>query len=90
MSSENLFATLNPRPFLYELTGKLVVVRLKWGPEYHGILVSTDAYMNVQLANAQEVLPGRPSQGGLLGDVMIRCNNVLYIQEAPTAPASSS
>ena len=40
---------VNPKPFLQELAGKPVLVRLKWGPEYRGLLVSVDAYMNVQV-----------------------------------------
>lgn len=40
---------LNPKPFLNGLTGKPVVIKLKWGMEYKGILVSTDNYMNVQV-----------------------------------------
>lgn len=27
---------VNPKPFLNELTGKVVVVKLKWGMEYKG------------------------------------------------------
>ena len=73
------FTTLNPRPFLYELVGKPVIVKLKWGSEFHGILVSVDTYLNVQLANTEEVIQGKPT--GQIGDVMIRCNNVLYIRE---------
>jgi small nuclear ribonucleoprotein F len=34
---------------LQELTGKPVYVRLKWGLEYKGFLVSTDGYMNLQV-----------------------------------------
>lgn len=34
---------------MQELTGKLVYVRLKWGLEYKGFLVSTDGYMNLQV-----------------------------------------
>jgi hypothetical protein len=33
---------------MQELTGKPVFVRLKWGLEYKGFLVSTDGYMNLQ------------------------------------------
>ena len=40
---------LNPKPFLNGLTGKPVIVKLKWGMEYKGYLVSTDNYMNVQV-----------------------------------------
>jgi LSM domain len=41
---------VNPKPFLAQLTGKLVQVKLKWGMEYKGYLVSTDAYMNLQVS----------------------------------------
>ena len=34
---------------MQELTGKAVFVRLKWGHEYKGFLVSTDGYMNLQV-----------------------------------------
>ena len=40
---------VNPKPFMQELTGKPVYVRLKWGLEYKGFLVSTDGYMNLQV-----------------------------------------
>ena len=39
----------NPKPFLADLTGKAVVVKLKWGQEYKGFLVSVDSYVNVQV-----------------------------------------
>jgi len=42
---------VNPKPFLQELTGKPVYVRLKWGLEYKGFLVSTDGYMNLQVGS---------------------------------------
>ncbi|KAI0347306.1 LSM-domain-containing protein, partial [Trametopsis cervina] len=68
---------VNPKPFMQELTGKPVYVRLKWGLEYKGFLVSTDGYMNLQLANTEEFQDGKSN--GALGEVFIRCNNVLYI-----------
>lgn len=43
---------VNPKPFLNSLTGKSVIVKLKWGPEYKGYLVSVDGYMNVQVIGA--------------------------------------
>ena len=72
------FVPINPKPFLQSLTGKKVLVKLKWsGLSYRGFLVSTDAYMNVQLANAVEIIDGEET--GNLGEVLIRCNNVLWI-----------
>ncbi|KAH7100625.1 mRNA processing-related protein [Auriculariales sp. MPI-PUGE-AT-0066] len=70
---------VNPKPFLQDLTGKSIWVRLKWGLEYRGFLVSTDGYMNLQLANAEEYANGE--NNGTLGEIFIRCNNVLYIRE---------
>lgn len=49
---------INPKPFLNSLTGKAVMVKLKWGHEYKGYLVSVDGYMNIQLANTEEYIDG--------------------------------
>lgn len=49
---------INPKPFLNGLTGKAVIVKLKWGHEYKGYLVSVDGYMNLQLANTEEHIDG--------------------------------
>ena len=60
---------------------KDIVVRLKWGEtEYKGRLVSVDLYMNIQLSNTEEFVDGLSS--GTLGQVLIRCNNVLWIGQA--------
>ena len=69
---------VNPKPFLQDLVGRDVTVKLKWGMEYHGKLVSSDAYMNVLLAETEEYINAQFA--GQLGDVLIRCNNVLYIR----------
>ena len=37
---------LNPKPFLNGITGRSVVVKLKWGMEDKGYLVSVDGHMN--------------------------------------------
>lgn len=52
---------INPKPFLNSLTGKAVMVKLKWGHEYKGYLVSVDGYMNLQLANTEEYIDGSPT-----------------------------
>ncbi|OEU17275.1 putative membrane-associated protein [Fragilariopsis cylindrus CCMP1102] len=69
---------VNPKPFLADLVGKIVKVRLKWGMEYQGKLESSDAYMNLQLLNTEEFIDGELA--GFLGEVLVRCNNVLYIK----------
>ena len=84
----------NPKPFLNALTGKPVLVKLKWGMEYkvfrtthfqvqfiftiQGYLVAVDGYMNLQLANSEEYIDG--ALAGHLGEILVRCNNVLYIR----------
>eukprot|EP00448_Togula_jolla_P007175 CAMPEP_0170597208 /NCGR_PEP_ID=MMETSP0224-20130122/15583_1 /TAXON_ID=285029 /ORGANISM="Togula jolla, Strain CCCM 725" /LENGTH=101 /DNA_ID=CAMNT_0010921661 /DNA_START=50 /DNA_END=356 /DNA_ORIENTATION=- len=45
---------VNPKPFLNDLTGKLILVKLKWGMEYKGTLKSIDPYMNLQVLNTEE------------------------------------
>lgn len=70
---------LNPKPFLNGLTGKPVIIKLKWGMEYRGHLVSVDSYMNIQLSQTEEYVDGKLA--GSLGEVLIRCNNILYIRE---------
>eukprot|EP01032_Pedospumella_encystans_P012980 gene12980-14974_t len=72
---------VNPKPFLTDLTGQPVLVKLKWGMEYRGVLLAIDSYMNLQLADTEEYIDGQLS--GNLGEVLIRCNNVLYVSAAP-------
>ncbi len=55
------------------------MIKLKWGMEYKGTFVSTDSYMNMQLSNTEEFVEGE--EPAILGDVMIRCNNVLYVRD---------
>ncbi|CAN1286411.1 Probable small nuclear ribonucleoprotein F [Linum perenne] len=61
---------VNPKPFLNNLTGKTVIVKLKWGMEYKGFLASVDSYMNLQLGNAEEYIDGQFT--GNLGEILIR------------------
>ncbi|OLY84284.1 Small nuclear ribonucleoprotein F [Smittium mucronatum] len=74
------FRPVNPKPFLQDLVGKVVVAKLKWGQEYRGLLASSDSYMNIQLLETEEFQDG-VSMGSAIGEVLIRCNNILYIRE---------
>lgn len=49
--------------------------------EYQGLLSSVDSYMNIHLEKTEEYMDGQFA--GFLGEVLIRCNNVLYIKAAP-------
>jgi small nuclear ribonucleoprotein F len=54
---------------------------MRWGEtEYLNRVVSVDLYMNIQLSNTEEFVNGVSS--GTLGQVLIRCNNVLWIGKA--------
>ncbi|KAI5462315.1 small nuclear ribonucleoprotein F [Mariannaea sp. PMI_226] len=75
------FVPTNPRPMLQDLVNKPIFVRLKWGEvEYKGTLVSVDSYMNLQLSGTEEYVDDKLT--GSLGQVLIRCNNVLWVRGA--------
>eukprot|EP00914_Ancora_sagittata_P003026 GHVO01006290.1.p1 GENE.GHVO01006290.1~~GHVO01006290.1.p1 ORF type:complete len:107 (+),score=24.53 GHVO01006290.1:46-321(+) len=76
--SQNL-QPLNPKPFLTKLCGEKVSIKLKWNFEYKGELKAFDNYMNVTLVNAEEWV--KDVFRGNLGEVLIRCNNILYIRK---------
>ncbi|RLV82505.1 Small nuclear ribonucleoprotein F [Meyerozyma sp. JA9] len=80
------FQPINPKPFLKTLVDKPVVVRLKWNrTEYKGTLVSIDNYMNLQLENTHEVVVDNgETKEEAIGEVFIRCNNVLFVREQGT------
>ena len=48
------------------------------GHEYKGFLVSSNGYMNLQLANTEEFIDGACT--GYLGEGLVSCNNFLYIR----------
>ena len=76
-SSIDMF--LNPVPFLESLKGKQVIVKLKWGHEYRGVLYNYDDYFNIQIKKVQEWI--NDNLKGELDEMLIRCNNILYIRE---------
>lgn len=77
-----------PMPFLNSLAGQHVSVKLKWGAEYIGILKAVDEYMNVQLLETLEVQRGAPPTK--LGEIFIRCNNILYIREVKSSSSEAA
>ncbi|KAI5172608.1 small nuclear ribonucleoprotein F [Nematocida sp. LUAm3] len=65
---------MTPSMLLEELQNKSVTIHLKWKDSYTGYLVSFDKYLNIHLKDAKK----NRSQ---VGDVVIRCNNILYLHE---------
>lgn len=72
---------LHPAPFLSSMIDHEIVVRLKWGMEYVGTLVSFDTRMNIHLKDCQEWSKGNLEAN--IGDLLIRCNNILHIRVKP-------
>ncbi|MGC8568546.1 MAG: LSM domain-containing protein [Nitrososphaeria archaeon] len=71
-----------PMDELLSLRERVVVVKLKNGMSYRGMLLKVDNYMNIYLQNAEEF----DENGKMIasyGDVIIRGNNILYV-EIPT------
>ena len=55
-------------------------MKLKWGMEYEGKLLSVDSYMNVQLGDAKGIDGQLRARNG---EILIRCNNVAYMRQSP-------
>ncbi|KAE8802160.1 sufE-like protein 1, chloroplastic/mitochondrial [Hordeum vulgare] len=77
----SLTVPVNPKPFLQNLTGKMVIVKLKWGMEYKGTLMAFRHLLVTDLSGTEEFIDGQCS--GNLGDILIRCNNVMYLRGVP-------
>ncbi|SCU83641.1 LADA_0C12662g1_1 [Lachancea dasiensis] len=78
---------VNPKPFLRDLISKKIVVTLKFNKtQYKGLLVSTDNYFNLQLSDAEEFIDSQSK--GKIGDIFIRCNNVLWIGQDVAAESN--
>ena len=73
-----------PLATLQKAINKNVLVRLKNDVEYTGKMTNVDVYMNVILINAEEYENGSISAN--FGKVIIRGNNVLFINIRPDIP----
>lgn len=72
-----------PGTFMQSLIGKRVEVKSKWGTHYTAHLVSTDSFMNLLLRDCTErtATEDPDAEPSVMSDVLIRCNNVLYVRE---------
>jgi small nuclear ribonucleoprotein F len=71
---------INPKLFLKKMKNKIIMIKLKWGIEYKGIFESFDTYMNIRTKKTEEWIDGNKT--GFLDEVLIRCNNILYIAKS--------
>ena len=67
-----------PLTTLQKNTKKSVIVRLKNDVEYKGKIVNVDSYMNLIMADAEELNDGKVVEK--YGRVILRGNNVLFIK----------
>ena len=72
--------TIAKRPLttLQKNTKKNVIVRLKNDIEYKGRMINVDSYMNLIMADAEELKDGKITEK--FGRVILRGNNVLFIK----------
>ena len=72
--------TIAKRPLttLQKNTKKNVIVRLKNDIEYKGRMINVDSYMNLIMADAEELKGGKTTEK--FGRVILRGNNVLFIK----------
>jgi len=68
----------NPLTILQNAQNSTILLRLKDGTEYRGLLKEIDAYMNMILEDATELLEGTPV--AKYNEIFIRGNNLLFIK----------
>ncbi len=68
----------NPLTVLQAAQNSIILLRLKDGTEYKGLLKEIDAYMNMILEDATELLEGTPV--AKYNEIFIRGNNLLFIK----------
>ncbi len=68
---------MKPLSVLDQAVNKHVIVELKGGREYRGVLDGYDPHMNVVLKGAEEYHDGRLTRR--LGVVIVRGDNIIYI-----------
>ena len=76
MSSNN--RNKSPLNILQAAQNGQILLRLKDGTEYKGLLKEIDAYMNMILENATEIMDGSPV--AKYNEIFIRGNNLLFIK----------
>jgi len=77
------FKSKNPLHILQAAENSQILLRLKDGTEYLGFLKEIDAYMNMILEDATEIMDGAPV--AKYNEIFIRGNNLLFIKPDASA-----
>ncbi len=73
----------SPLNILQNAQNSKILLRLKDGTEYKGILKEIDTYMNMILEDATELMDGSPV--AKYNEIFIRGNNLLFIKPDASA-----
>ena len=67
------------RPFdiLNSSLNNTVIIGLKGGVEFRGMMVAYDVHMNIVLDNAEQIVNGEVKRG--MGTILLRGDSVIYI-----------
>jgi small nuclear ribonucleoprotein len=76
--NDNQQRSKNPLTILQNAQNSVILLRLKDGTEYKGMLKEIDAYMNMILEDATEIMDGSPV--AKYNEIFIRGNNLLFIK----------
>ena len=68
----------NPLKVLNRAINSTILIRLKDGTEYKGLLTECDSYMNMIIKDAKEIVDG--NNVAKYGEIFIRGNNILFIK----------
>lgn len=68
----------NPLHILQNAQNSQILLRLKDGTEYKGLLKEIDPYMNIILQDALEIMDGSPL--AKYNEIFIRGNNLLFVK----------
>ena len=77
-NNDNQQRSKNPLSILQNAQNSIILLRLKDGTEYKGLLKEIDAYMNMILEDATEIMDGSPI--AKYNEIFIRGNNLLFIK----------
>lgn len=77
-NNDNQQRSKNPLSILQNAQNSIILLRLKDGTEYRGLLKEIDAYMNMILEDATEIMDGSPI--AKYNEIFIRGNNLLFIK----------
>ncbi|MHA1148225.1 MAG: LSM domain-containing protein [Promethearchaeota archaeon] len=76
--NNNQRSSRNPLQILMAAQNSQILLRLKDGTEYKGLLKEIDPYMNIILEDATEIMDGSPV--AKYNEIFIRGNNLLFVK----------